>query len=142
MQLSPDCLKIVHGKKEEIVGIEVHPQGDAEWEYFFRRFPMWLSEGNGTIRVSNQMIYFDFQGTPNICFPLNHQDAVELKEILSNLGKKYQGKAGLGGFGNKSLIMSFSSPGKGIKIGFERFGKRALQKSKKSAGRRCIEPKK
>lgn len=139
--------RIVYSEKdkEKIVGLKVHPQGDAEWEDFFRKFPKWLSEGNASIGVRNQRIYFEFLNTPHISFPLNYKDALDLKDILSKLGKKYQGKAELGGFGSKSLILSFSAkdPTKDIIPGFERFNNRALAKSKKSKSYiSCTEPKK
>lgn len=71
-------------------------------------------------------------------FLLDNKDQKVVAEILSKLWKEYTGKARLGGFGRKSLILSFQRDALSV-----RFGKRAnIKRLKSQRYAKCAPPKK
>ena len=123
-------------EENKILEIQVDPQGNTDCEIFCRYFPIRLSVGAAKIRVENQDIIFETINTQEmIKLPLS-EDSKIVKEIIAKLGKEYTGKADLGGFGRKSLILSF------YQDAFCRFGNRAdIKRLRSRPFARCTPPK-
>ncbi len=127
-----------------VLELQINPQGETWCELFCVGFPLGLSTGVADIRLDNGSIIFENTKSQQMMkFLLDNKDQKIVAEILSKLWKEYTGKARLGGFGRKSLILSFQ---KLIVQGDEfsvRFGKRAgIKRIKSKRFAKCTSPKK
>lgn len=119
-----------------VVGFGINPQGTTEDECFCMMLPGNLNRGRANISVSGgklEIESYGISGKEKFSFKVNGEEEKQLQEILSGLGEYYQGHCKFGGFGGRSLLVSFKK--------IASLNKREKGKRKRSIWRKPIRPK-
>jgi len=119
-----------------VVGFRIDPQGTTEDEYFCLMLPRNLNQGKASITASGGKLIIDSSGVggrEKFIFRVSGEEEKQLQAILSGLGEYYQGHCKLGGFGGRSLTVSFKKIGP--------LNEREKGKRKRSVWRKPIRPK-